>query len=140
MPTFLQYAYITVYKFLFRRNLDYHEVLQNLAEQGISIRVASPKLVMEEVTRILILGNIHSLIRNTSVPLLLSFMLPECSLPWSSCISNPKVFDQWFVSFISVRDGAIWHIVVPLALFLSHARYRKKYITGSNSGLTISKA
>ncbi|XP_065066687.1 RNA-splicing ligase RtcB homolog [Rhopilema esculentum] len=31
-----------------RRNLDYHEVLQNLAEKGISIRVASPKLVMEE--------------------------------------------------------------------------------------------
>ena len=32
-----------------RRNLDYHEVLQNLAQKGISIRVASPKLVMEEV-------------------------------------------------------------------------------------------
>ena len=33
----------------FRRNLDYQEVLAKLAEQGISIRVASPKLVMEEV-------------------------------------------------------------------------------------------
>jgi hypothetical protein len=33
----------------FRRNLDYQDVLAKLAEQGISIRVASPKLVMEEV-------------------------------------------------------------------------------------------
>ena len=31
-----------------RRNFDYHEVLANLAALGISIRVASPKLVMEE--------------------------------------------------------------------------------------------
>ncbi|XP_019626550.1 PREDICTED: tRNA-splicing ligase RtcB homolog [Branchiostoma belcheri] len=31
-----------------RRNLDYQEVLDRLAEMGISIRVASPKLVMEE--------------------------------------------------------------------------------------------
>ncbi|EFX66707.1 hypothetical protein DAPPUDRAFT_302483 [Daphnia pulex] len=31
-----------------RRNLDYTEVLERLKEQGISIRVASPKLVMEE--------------------------------------------------------------------------------------------
>ena len=31
-----------------RRNLDYTEVLYRLKEQGISIRVASPKLVMEE--------------------------------------------------------------------------------------------
>ncbi len=31
-----------------RRNLDYTEVLEKLAEKGISIRVASPKLVMEE--------------------------------------------------------------------------------------------
>lgn len=31
-----------------RRNLDYHQVLNKLAEQNISIRVASPKLVMEE--------------------------------------------------------------------------------------------
>lgn len=31
-----------------RRNLDYTEVLDRLKEQGISIRVASPKLVMEE--------------------------------------------------------------------------------------------
>merc|ERR1719378_1862113 len=31
-----------------RRKLDYHEVLSKLADKGISIRVASPKLVMEE--------------------------------------------------------------------------------------------
>lgn len=31
-----------------RRNLDYNDVLAQLQEQGISIRVASPKLVMEE--------------------------------------------------------------------------------------------
>lgn len=35
----------------FRRNLGYEDVLAALAEQGISIRVASPKLVMEEVCR-----------------------------------------------------------------------------------------
>ncbi|KAF7490787.1 tRNA-splicing ligase RtcB -like protein 1 [Sarcoptes scabiei] len=31
-----------------RRNLDYQDVLNNLSAKGISIRVASPKLVMEE--------------------------------------------------------------------------------------------
>lgn len=31
-----------------RRNFDYTEVLDRLKQQGISIRVASPKLVMEE--------------------------------------------------------------------------------------------
>merc|ERR1712025_1128952 len=31
-----------------RRNLDFQEVLDKLSEQGISVRVASPKLVMEE--------------------------------------------------------------------------------------------
>ena len=31
-----------------RRNLDFQEVLDKLKEQGISVRVASPKLVMEE--------------------------------------------------------------------------------------------
>ena len=31
-----------------RRNLDYNEVLESLQAKGISIRVASPKLVMEE--------------------------------------------------------------------------------------------
>lgn len=31
-----------------RRTLDYSDVLENLAQKGISIRVASPKLVMEE--------------------------------------------------------------------------------------------
>ena len=33
-----------------RRNLDYTNVLQALEEKGISIRVASPKLVQEEVS------------------------------------------------------------------------------------------
>ncbi len=33
----------------FRRTLDYQEVLDALSKKGISIRVASPKLVMEEV-------------------------------------------------------------------------------------------
>lgn len=32
-----------------RRNLDFQDVLDKLADQGIAIRVASPKLVMEEV-------------------------------------------------------------------------------------------
>jgi hypothetical protein len=36
----------------FRRNLDYQDVLAKLAENGIAIRVASPKLVMEEVSRL----------------------------------------------------------------------------------------
>ena len=31
-----------------RRNLDYNDVLNALEQKGISIRVASPKLVMEE--------------------------------------------------------------------------------------------
>ena len=31
-----------------RRNIDYQEVLDNLEGKGICIRVASPKLVMEE--------------------------------------------------------------------------------------------
>ena len=35
--------------FFFRRQLDYKDVLDNLKSKGISIRVASPKLVMEEV-------------------------------------------------------------------------------------------
>ena len=33
----------------YRRNLRYEDVLEALAKKGISIRVASPKLVMEEV-------------------------------------------------------------------------------------------
>lgn len=32
-----------------RRSLDYQEILDALARKGIAIRVASPKLVMEEV-------------------------------------------------------------------------------------------
>jgi len=34
---------------MYRRNLSYEDVLEALAKKGISIRVASPKLVMEEV-------------------------------------------------------------------------------------------
>lgn len=37
-----------------RRNLDFQDVLDKLADMGIAIRVASPKLVMEEVSEILI--------------------------------------------------------------------------------------
>lgn len=32
-----------------RRNLDWNQVLQDLQDKGISIRIASPKLVTEEV-------------------------------------------------------------------------------------------
>ena len=38
-----------IFVFLSRRNLDFQDVLDNLSRKGISIRVASPKLVMEEV-------------------------------------------------------------------------------------------
>ena len=31
-----------------RRNLEYQQVLSKMADMGISVRVASPKLVMEE--------------------------------------------------------------------------------------------
>lgn len=34
-----------------RRNLDFQDVLDKLADMGIAIRVASPKLVMEEVRK-----------------------------------------------------------------------------------------
>ena len=40
---------ITFYTLRCRRNLSYEDVLEALAKKGISIRVASPKLVMEEV-------------------------------------------------------------------------------------------
>ena len=36
---------------LTRRTLDYQDVLGALNKKGIAIRVASPKLVMEEVSR-----------------------------------------------------------------------------------------
>lgn len=35
-----------------RRNIHFQEVLDNLQQKGISIRVASPKLVMEEVASV----------------------------------------------------------------------------------------
>ena len=37
-----------------RRTLDYQEVLDALSQKGIAIRVASPKLVMEEVGRFVV--------------------------------------------------------------------------------------
>lgn len=33
-----------------RRQLKFEDVLENLKQKGISIRVASPKLIMEEVS------------------------------------------------------------------------------------------
>lgn len=36
---------------LIRRTLDYQDVLGALNKKGIAIRVASPKLVMEEVSK-----------------------------------------------------------------------------------------
>ena len=40
---------LSLFSFSYRRNLDYQEVLDALSAKGIAIRVASPKLVMEEV-------------------------------------------------------------------------------------------
>jgi hypothetical protein len=37
---------------LIRRTLDYQDVLGALNKKGIAIRVASPKLVMEEVSKL----------------------------------------------------------------------------------------
>ncbi len=42
-------TYVGVPPLLCRRTIDYQEVLDALSEKGIAIRVASPKLVMEEV-------------------------------------------------------------------------------------------
>lgn len=47
-----QFFFIWIY-FVLRRNLDFQEVLDALKSKGISIRVASPKLVMEEVNMFL---------------------------------------------------------------------------------------
>ena len=46
---FIWIVIIVFFVCVFRRNLDYQEVLDALKSKGISIRVASPKLVMEEV-------------------------------------------------------------------------------------------
>jgi hypothetical protein len=40
---------VTILAFVCRRSLDYQEVLDALKSKGVAIRVASPKLVMEEV-------------------------------------------------------------------------------------------
>ncbi len=42
------YSFSFLKKCIIRRALDYKEVLEQLNAKGISIRVASPKLVMEE--------------------------------------------------------------------------------------------
>ena len=58
LDLFMHYFFICVGSFVvfdllmympLRRNLDYQDVLDSLAAKGIAIRVASPKLVMEEV-------------------------------------------------------------------------------------------
>ena len=51
---------------LFRRNLDYQEVLDALSSKGIAIRVASPKLVMEEVC-ICRLGDLFAIYGNSTL-------------------------------------------------------------------------
>ena len=38
-----------------RRNLDWNDVLKELEDKGISIRVASPKLVMEDVSSFILI-------------------------------------------------------------------------------------
>ena len=42
--------YVCVCVYVCRRTLGYEDVLESLARKGIAIRVASPKLVMEEVS------------------------------------------------------------------------------------------
>ena len=50
-----------------RRNLDYHDVLDSLSSKGIAIRVASPKLVMEEVnTDVMFITTWRELCRESS--------------------------------------------------------------------------
>ena len=44
------WAYRALSTAKYRRNIDYQEVLHKLQSNGISIRVASPKLVMEEAS------------------------------------------------------------------------------------------
>ena len=48
-PIAMVIGYILYTVFFFRRTLDYQDVLDALNRKGIAIRVASPKLVMEEV-------------------------------------------------------------------------------------------
>ena len=45
---YIKYIY---YVLITRRTLDYQDVLGALNKKGIAIRVASPKLVMEEVSK-----------------------------------------------------------------------------------------
>lgn len=62
-----------------RRNLDFQDVLDKLADMGIAIRVASPKLVMEEVRKTFLISDQTfpgATLRNQSVDLV-SFQAPE---------------------------------------------------------------
>ena len=64
-----------------RNNLSYQDVLDNLAKKGISIRVASPKLVMEEAPESY---------KGTLLPFFCFF---PSSLPLSSpLLSSPLLF------------------------------------------------
>lgn len=45
-----------------RRELNFEDVLENLKQKGISIRVASPKLIMEEVIYIFLSFNFLRLV------------------------------------------------------------------------------
>lgn len=56
-----------------RRNLDYMDVLNNLEEKGISIRVASPKLVMEEAPQSY--KNVTDVVNTCKYPTLLWMLL-----------------------------------------------------------------
>ena len=50
-----------VYCFTYRRTLGYEDVLESLSKKGITIRVASPKLVTEEVRRSITLCDLRKL-------------------------------------------------------------------------------
>lgn len=51
IKTFILFDYDVIYELrLIRRNMDHSVVLNELESQGISIRLASPKLVVEEVS------------------------------------------------------------------------------------------
>ena len=73
---------------VYRRNLGYEDVLEALSAKGISIRVASPKLVMEEVhvynvcTRMSALGISKTLIVTKALSTLPCVTSHQCSLLW----------------------------------------------------------
>ena len=108
-----------IYFCLFRRNLDYHEVLQNLAEKGISIRVASPKLVMEEVNLSTCAFSLYEL---TNAATRCTFLLPT---------TNISVFktDENIVSYPGLRFLAIF-VFIPNSIIL---RYPAWWLSDSSS-------